>query len=186
MAAGARRWTLRSIRNQMKKFRDPRAYAGKERKILGLDIEASVGVGSIVFNARVAGNSVPFHSVRVQFYSVEFREDDPGNYALWVPVKSGSKTVFFKVPHVNENPVKLYSTSQSYRFEFQKQNYDRRANIGNWKRYQRKTPPPVRPARPKNPNKYGNDFKNPGNHPGYDITIHSVIAYLIRKNLIRQ
>jgi DNA gyrase subunit B len=45
-----------------------------------------------------------------------------------------------------------------FRFSFEKQLYDKDSLIGNWRRYKRKTPPSVRPAKPKNPNPIGHDF----------------------------
>lgn len=181
-----RRWTLRTIRTQMKKFRDPNEYKGRERGVRSLEIQAAPGVNSIVFISRVEGNSVPYHTVRVQFYEIEFTKEAPKDPKFWREVDVRGIKWWFKIPHVNDNPVKLYSTSMSYRFEFMKPNYDRKANIGNWARYKRKTPPPTRPARPKNPNPAGRDFVNPGGFPGYDVTIFSVINYLIKNNYLRQ
>lgn len=170
----------------MKKFRDPKVYNGRERRIQSVETQTAVGTKGLTYAIKVQGNSVPSHSVRIQFNGIEFTDKQPDNFELWIPVRVGSKLMYYKTPHVNEHPVKVWSSSLSYRFEFQKQNYDNKINIGNWKRYKRKTPPKQRPAKPKNPNPEGYDFKNPDNIIGWDITVDSAIKFLIRNKLLRQ
>jgi len=77
---------------------------------------------------------------------------------------------------------------QSYRFEYEYQNALsgrlKRVNIGSPRKYQRKTPPSIRPANPKNPNPLGHDFVNPGNRHGICKHIFYILHSLKRNGYI--
>lgn len=171
----------------MKRYRNPAEYRSRVRRVLSINTEAAVGVKSVAYVARVSSNSQPFHTVRIHFYNVEFVKEVPdGKENDYIPIGVKGALWYYKIPSMRSNPVRLFSTSDSYRFEYMKQNYDIRVNVGNWKRYKRITPPSKRPARPKNPNPVGKDFVNPKNIPGYDITIYSLIRFLLRNKLLKE
>ena len=176
-----RRWTLKQILVQMKKYRNPKDFRSRIRTVNDFRVEAAPGIKAIAYVGRVKGNSVPFHNVRIQFFKIDFSEKKKEGYRA---VQVRNKVLYYKIPDLKKNPVKLKSSSLSFRFEYEKQLFDRGALVGNWRRYKRKTPPPTRPARPKNPNPIGHDFVNPDNIPGIDITLHSFLVYLEKRKLV--
>jgi hypothetical protein len=179
------------VKDKMKQYRNPDTAYKKKMKILSLDTTASPGVKTIQHQATVKSDSsgtpgsytttIRFHDIRL---SKEPRNKNDKQ------IKVGDVTYFYKQPSIKRSPVQIKCTCQDFRFSFEKQNFDAKGLIGNWRRYQRKTPPKKRPARAKNPNKDGKDFVNANPRGGDDVTgfckhIYSLLLALRSKDEVK-
>lgn len=130
------------------------------------------GINSLIYKAQIKSQSTSeIYMTSVQFFGMEFSPEKKPN---WIPVEFNGKPLYYAKPSVSKNEVKLYCQCQDYRFRFEKPNFDRKGQIGNYRRYTRKTPPP--PA--------GYPYANPQNVPGYCKHVHSLLMALNRSQLV--
>lgn len=117
-----------------------------------------------------------------------------------VKVKDANDNVLYvDPPNLNKNPVDISCTCDDFRFNFEAQLYKggkhllnkhtgKGKQVGNkakgFTKYDRETPPFRRPNRPENPNPDGRDFKNPDNVLGYCKHIHSLMKFLVDRDLV--
>lgn len=150
-----------------------------------IDIIPEPGLGAVSFAANIKSETDPsdFYRVRIRFLDVKFYN---GKQANTVEVEYRGEKKYMLVPAVRVNDTQQKCACFDFRFNFEKQLYDKQALIGNWRRYKRKTPPSVRPAKPKNPNPIGHDFKNPDNYKGFCKHLWSLLNILKDKGLVRE
>jgi hypothetical protein len=176
---------LNKSKEELRKFgRNTTDYT--KLSIVGeLDIIPRPGLGSVTFAGNIKSETDPsdFYRVTVQFFNVKFYKNDQDNT---VKVEGAGDTPFMMIPTIRQSNAALKCRCPSFRFEFEKQLYDKDSLIGNWRRYKRKTPPSVRPAKPKNPNPIGHDFKNPDNYLGFCKHVWSLMNVLKDRGLVRE
>ena len=171
----------------MKKYRDPDSY--KTQKILSMDKSLSPGTNMVQWKAVVKGQTPGKKYVAiVQFFDVSFVGNKRKGF-----IQAGDE-LWYKSLKIKANPAKIKCSCPDFRFSFEKQNFDAKGLVGNWRRYTRKTAPKKRPTGAKNPNPDGKDFVNapgigndiqPGGQPGYCKHIHSLFQALKNKRDIK-
>lgn len=161
-----------------------------------LDTKFQPGIKAVTFQGNIKSEEDPTDMYRttIQFFDVEYKKTDFKD-AIKVEVEKGmilpdgykeAKTLFMKVPTVRGSGVRMKCACPDFRFNFEKQLYDKNGLIGNWRKYKRKTPPNVRPGNPKNPNPIGADFKNPDNYLGMCKHLYSLLVHLKNEGLVRE
>lgn len=142
---------LKKIKKDLLRYgRMPQNYE-KAKVIKGsIDIIYSKGTNSIRYIGVVQGNSAKYR-VQVQFFDVEF--SDKKTILHTIPAKVGGKIYWHKKPTFADNPVKLKSTDPDFRFRFEKELFDKKALIGNWRRYDARKEDKVRGVSAKEINK---------------------------------
>lgn len=138
---------FKDVKNDMAKFpRDPSDYPRLDVK--SLEFTAAPGINSLTYKAQVLGETDTY-LVYIQWFKVDFSEDKDATHEL--PAKGGDKLVYYTQPRISGNPVFMKCSCPDFRFTWEKQLYDGKGLLGNWRRYTRVTPPSGRPPRnPKN------------------------------------
>lgn len=170
---------LKDVKKDLKKFgRDANKYP--KYRIAKITSRASEVTKSISYKAIVYGETNNYQ-VHVQFFKVMYSETPKTGYEKIEVDSSGSNsgkktTLYYKVPTVRDNPVHLKCSDPDFRFRFEKPLYDQGGLIGNWRRYQRKTPPPP----------VGYPYANPDNHLGFCKHLWSFFDELKKKKLLKE
>lgn len=176
------------LKRMMLGYKNPdRENTYRERiTILSVDTSVAVGVKTLQFQAVVKPNSKLVkgnYTTTIRFFDVKGSEVQTNtNHDS---IEQDGKTYYYQTPSVKKNPVQIKCSCSSYRFEFEYQNYQVGALIGNWRRYKRKTPPAQRPANPKNPNPIGADFVNPADLQGYCKHLNALIKLLYKQGKVK-
>lgn len=173
---------LKQIRNQLKQYRPgaPRSYP--LQRVSKLESRAAPGINSVTYKAVVKGSGTRDYITFVQFFDVEFKENKDKKF--FIPVSVGENLKFHSKHSVAKNRVSLKCSCDDFRFRFEKQLFDEKALIGRFRKYVRKTPPPVRPANAKNPNPIGKDFENPDDYLGFCKHIWSLLNALKGSDIV--
>lgn len=180
---------LNRLKASLRKFdRDAGAY--KTSSISKLKTIASIGIKSITFQGvsrstnpdRKRGDPINY-IVFIQFFGVEFSDKKTKEFSVKSKTRAGV-AVFHRPLSVRKHKVSIKSTDPDFRFNFEKQLFDKAALIGNWRRYIRQTPPKKRPKRPTNPNPIGVDFKNPSNFLGFSKHVWALLIKLRSKGWV--
>jgi len=117
--------------------------------------------------------------------------------AIKVQTTTGDE-LFIDPPNLNKSPVDISCTCPDFRFNFEAQLFKGGRHLLNknsegakaankattFQKYTRLTDPKRRPPRPKNPNPKGRQFKNPGNILGFCKHIHSLMKFLVDRDLV--
>lgn len=130
----------------------------------------SPGIKSLYFKIVVKGEvnedrPEQQYLTQVQFFKVEFSDEYKRGYT---ETEINGKPIYFKPPTVSTSEVKLKCQCQDFRFYWEKELYDNKSLIGNWRRYVRKTPPPPE----------GRPYVNPDELVGYCKHIHNFLEHL--------
>lgn len=180
-----------TVKATMRRFRDPdRVY--KERvTILSVDVSASPGVKTVQYQAvvkpKTKGEKTNY-TTTIRFHGIVATTDRRNT--KHISLDQDGKTYYYEIPSVKRNPVQIKCTCSSFRFEFEKQDYDAGGLIGNWRRYKRKTRPAQRPPNARNPNPQGRDFVNALPDGGDEIVgyckhIHALLQLLRKQDKVR-
>ena len=126
------------IKSEMKQF--PRTVKQYPRlKIKSLEEVFMVGVKSLLYKSVIEGETDDYLTT-VRFFNIEINETKTKQFTEIVKV--GDKIKYFKSPGVRSNPVMLKCSCPDFRFRWEKPLFDNKGLIGNWRKYERKTPPP--------------------------------------------
>lgn len=187
---------LKKAKDELAKF--PRKMTDYTKLGLAgpLDIKYQMGIKAVTYAGNVKSEEDPTDMYRttIQFFNVIYKDEDFQG-AIKVEVEKGmtlpdgikdGKFLFMQVPTVRGNGVRMKCACPDFRFNFEKQLYDKNALIGNWRKYKRKTPPNVRPVKPRNPNPVGADFKNPHNYLGMCKHLYSLLVHLKNEGLVKE
>jgi hypothetical protein len=148
------------VKKAMMRYRNPDRFYKERSRVLSLDVSGSPGVKTLQFQAVVQAKTKgePNYTTTIRFFDVPLsKEQRNTNHD---DLQIGAVTYYHPTPSVKRNPCQIKCTCKDFRFSFEKQNFDAGGLIGNWRRYQRKTPPATRPKNARNPNKDGRDFVN--------------------------
>ncbi len=127
---------------------------------------------SVSYKAVVTGETNNYQ-VNIQFFKVLFQENKKDGFGK---IMADGVNMFYKTPTVRANPVHIKCSCPDFRFRFEKELYDAGGLVGNWRRYQRKTPPPP----------VGHPYANPEHWLGYCKHVWSVLDFLKDKELVKE
>lgn len=174
------------IRKEMTRLRSvkyaPRRAVGKYPVLSVMEgtheVKYSVGVKSMYHKAVVEGEITKGkpqkrYLVQVQFFDVDYSPDMKEGYIEGE--STDKRKVYFKKLTVIGNQVKLKCQCEDFRFYWEKELYDDKGLIGNWRRYTRKTPPPP----------VGRPFVNELGLLGMCKHLHNMMEYLKKKGYLR-
>ena len=174
------------LRSTMRGERDPSRYP--YLKVLHLEVEAIPALNSLVFKGNVMSQTTSqVYKSTIQFFGVSFTAENelkPGEASRLPHVDFRGEQLYFQAPSLAKSEARIHDTCPDFRFMWMKQDHDVGSLVGDWIRYRRLTPPPVRPAHPVNPNPIGKDFKNPGDYPGFCKHLASLARFLIDKGFV--
>lgn len=148
--------------------RDPRKYP--VLLVSRLSAIPDIKNKQIVFRGMVSSEETgnrEAYVVTVLFDNVLFYKHEKENT---FPVNTSEGKIFVSKPSLAKNYVKIKCTCPDFRFTWEKENYDRGALIGHWRKYVRKT----RNMKPRNPNHIY----------GYCKHVHSFIFSLVKFGLV--
>lgn len=169
---------LKVARDELKEFpRDHRKYP--KLKMAGdIDIIPSPGLKKVVYTGNVVSeeDSTELYRVSVEFFEVKFNDAQSKQYPISAKSSDGKSTIFFKAPNIVYQPIKLKCQCLDFRFRWEKELFDKKGLIGNWRRYKRKTPPPP----------VGYPYVNPLHLAGFCKHIQTFMVKLNTKSLIRE
>jgi len=181
---------MTDVKRAMLRYRNPDREYKEKSKILSLDSTGSPGLKTLQFQAVVQAKSKgeSNYTTTIRFFDVPLSKEKKNTQHKEVEIND--ITHYHPIPSLKRNPCQIKCTCKSFRFEFEKQNYDAGGLIGNWRRYQRKTPPRKRPSSAKNPNKDGHDFVNAEPNGGDTTTgfckhLNTLLTLLYKDGKIR-
>ena len=183
--------TVKDLKNKTKQFgRNPQSYP--KLGVSKVEISPSIGVKTIRFSAAVKGKAKPFYRVGILFTNVEYtteRQEGPS----WRRISFNNQVYYYKVPAMDNNNCKVYCQCKDFTFRFSKQDFDAKALIGNWTRYDARKSSPGKDQYYKvegrwrvtqHPDKGGLPFVNPGDIPGICKHLYNFILQLKKKDFL--
>lgn len=200
--------TFKYIRTDLKKMPSKR-YPPKinpnnypKLKVSDISVRPAPGVRTLEFKAnveseRTSPKSLPRYTVKIVFYGIEFTKTRKEGF---IPIKVGNTLWYYEKPSARLHQVAIKCECDAYRFYWEKWNYDNKANIGQYRRYDarkidkengvdtrgvtyytlapgyiRKTPAPPE----------GRPYLNPKELLGYCKHIHNLLLALKEADYIR-
>jgi len=205
--------TLKKIKKDLLRYgRMPQNYF-KPKVLKGsIDIIYSKGTNSIRYKGIVQGRSDKY-VVQANFFDVEYSDNQTVLHTM--PCRINRKLYWHKQVTFRDNPVKLKSSDPDFRFRFEKELFDKKALIGNWRRYDAKKEDRKNGLSAKEikkstyykvthpqggsyirktpqPNKPtpefpqgGRPFENPKGLTGYSYPVNAFLKYLVDSQLVR-
>lgn len=156
--------------------------------IVNYAFDPKVGLNSVAHSCTVKGETNEY-DVRIEFFGIKFEKQDKEmtidklkkmyktgkrKKDIKIPCLVGNTTYLYSVPIFGKNKVKVKCSCPDYRFRFEKSNFDSKANVGNWRKYKRVTPPPPE----------GRPYANQLGYLGFCKHIYSFLKWLEQENLI--
>lgn len=141
--------------------RNPGSYPPLRMK--RLDTLASPGIKSIMYKSVMEGETSDYLTY-VQFFELEYNAKKDKDFTE--AEKVAGKIMYHKKPSIAKNPVALKCSCTDFRFCFEKELFDNKGLIGNWRKYTPVAPPSGRPP------------KNPGHHVGTCKHSHNLVSVL--------
>ena len=128
--------------NRMKLVPYPRKTSDYPKlRITRLDSRPSVGVKSLTFKAVVKSEETAESYITfVQFFGVSYSKEKDDKHT--VPVKVDDTLWYHEMPSIEKHKVSLKCSCYDFRYRMEKELYDKKSLIGNWRKYVRQTPPP--------------------------------------------
>lgn len=165
-----------TILNGLKKFRPGFQNSFERRKVGPIKKLAFPRNQELEFRANVEGAQENYVT-RIRFKKIKF--SDTKSKGKITAQTSAGNDVFADRPDMTNKTMEVFCSCPDFRFAFEFQLF-RRGGLDRptFRKYSRKTPPPVRPEKPKNPNPIGHDFVNPDNRLGFCKHLLSMINAL--------
>lgn len=169
--------TLDSLTNSMTRF--PRSLSAYKPLIVrNIEVIIAPGIKTITFRGTVDSETDKGtkYLTSVQFHDVEFSKEKmydklTGGKEQFTQGVINGVTWYFQLPNLNTNRAVLKCQCPDFRFSFEKQLFDAKSLIGNWRKYTRvqgsKRPP-----------------RNPNNVPGYCKHVFSLVNALLKSGRI--
>ena len=179
--------SLPRVKRELKQFgRNPTKYP--KPKIMKVTTSAALGVKTLTFRAVVKSQGkemtkpgpnpkgtkkVTNYLVTVQFFNVQFEQKKKDK--TWKPIRIDGRLWYYKPPSVRTNLTKLKCPCDDFRWKWEFSLHDEKGLIGNFRKYNRKTPPPP----------MGYPYANPDEFMGYCKHINNLLLVLKQRGYIR-
>ena len=151
----------------------------------------------LLFMANMQGKDRKYLT-KIRFNELTGKTTDNARSGAVKTETANGNTLYVDPPNLNKNPVDISCTCDDFRFNFEYQlfkggkhlldKHSEGAKAGNkarsFTKYDRETEPFRRPRQPENPNPIGRDFKNPDNILGYCKHIHSLMKFLVDRDMV--
>lgn len=153
-------------------FRDPSKYPLDMKVKLGRIILAR-GVKTVYYNASVVGQSGKTYNQTIAF-STDVSDTPKKGYVRYRG-KDMKKEVYYRIPSLSKDKIRVTCTCPDNLFRFSYPLSLKKALIGKWHRYKRKTPLPPK----------GRPSVNPKNRIGFCKHIYAFINTLKDKGMVK-
>lgn len=151
--------------------RDPSKYPKGMRVNLGRIIVAK-GVKTVYYNASVVGQSGKTYRQTVAFRTDI--SDTPRKGYVKYKGKDDKREFYYRIPSLSKDNIRLTGSCPDHLFRFSYPLSLKKALIGKWHRYKRKTPPPPK----------GRPHVNPKNRLGFCKHMYAFISRLREKGMV--